>query len=166
METKPLLFGLIGFFLGGLVVSLATTFLTPGRSDAILSAMTPEYIAAITALVALSFLTVFQILLICGAPLGQFAWGGRNKKLPLKLRIGSAISILIYSALALFAVSKVPVWPAITNSSVLTVGLWVIVAYLVLGVVLNAFSRSKSERYLMTPVALLLAVCFLIIAMA
>lgn len=32
METKPLLFGLIGFFLGGLVVSVAATYLTPNKS--------------------------------------------------------------------------------------------------------------------------------------
>ena len=29
METKPLLYGLIGFFAGGLLVSLAATYLEP-----------------------------------------------------------------------------------------------------------------------------------------
>lgn len=38
METKPLLFGLIGFFLGGLVVSLAATYIVPkGHTDNLMS---------------------------------------------------------------------------------------------------------------------------------
>ncbi|MDQ5932276.1 MAG: DUF305 domain-containing protein [Candidatus Saccharimonadales bacterium] len=33
METKSLLFGLVGFFLGGLIVSVAATSMTPAQED-------------------------------------------------------------------------------------------------------------------------------------
>lgn len=44
METKPLLFGLIGFFLGGLIVSIAaTTFDKPANTnDTTMSEMTAQ----------------------------------------------------------------------------------------------------------------------------
>ena len=45
-------------------------------------------------------LAVFQVLLIAGAPLGRFAWGGQNAVLPARLRIGSAVSIVLYAVFA------------------------------------------------------------------
>jgi hypothetical protein len=45
------------------------------------------------------------------------------------------------------------------------VGAWVLTAYFALGVALNAASRSRPERLVMTPVALVLAVCCLVLAL-
>ena len=55
-------------------------------------------------------------------------------------------------------------WPG--SVMVLDVGLWVMTGYLFLGVLMNAISRSKPERNVMTPVALVLAVCFLVVAVS
>jgi uncharacterized membrane protein len=44
-------------------------------------------------------------------------------------------------------------------------GMWVVFGYLALGVLMNALSRSTSERFTMTPVALALAVLALLIAL-
>jgi hypothetical protein len=46
-----------------------------------------------------------------------------------------------------------------------TVAAWVLAGYFALGVAMNAISRSKPERFAMTPVALLLAVLYLVIAL-
>jgi hypothetical protein len=38
--------------------------------------------------------------------------------------------------------------------------------YMLLGIGMNVISRSKPEQFIMTPVATILAVCFLIVALA
>ena len=38
-----------------------------------------------------------------------------------------------------------------------TVGMWIVFAYFVLGIPLNAISRSRPERFTMTPVVTVLA---------
>lgn len=44
-------------------------------------------------------------------------------------------------------------------------GIWVLAVYFAVGVVMNGISRSKPERNLMTPVALVLAITTLLIAL-
>ena len=121
-------------------------------------------IAAIALCVVLAVLAVFQLALIFGAPIGRFAWGGQHRVLPTKLRIGSAVSIVIYTIIALLALDRaglVDVVPEVVS----TVGMWVVFAYFVLGIGMNAISRSKPERYTMAPVSALLAVLGLLVAL-
>lgn len=122
-------------------------------------------IAAIVALAVLIIVAILQISLVFGAPLGHFAWGGTHKVLPAKLKIGSAVSIVIYAIMASFIASKSGLWPIISNETVLQTGLWIFAIYLTFGVFLNAISRSKQERNLMTPLALILAICFWVVAL-
>lgn len=123
-------------------------------------------LATVLGLLILLGLTIFQIALIFGAPIGDYAWGGQHKVLTTKLRIGSVTSIVAYVVFAAFLVSKAGVWPIITNPNVLNTGMWAIVGYFTLGIVLNFISRNKKERALMTPVAALLAVSFFIVALS
>lgn len=83
------------------------------------------------------------------------------KKHPVKLRIASVSSILIYILFILFILSKAQIWEAITYAPLVQTGLWIMTGYLFLGVLLNLPSRSRQERYTMTPVALVLAVTVL-----
>lgn len=121
-------------------------------------------IAALISLTLLGLLAFFQILLIAGVPIGKFAWGGQHKTLPPKLRISSIVSIGIYAFIAVLIVSKAGLWQVIPEGTFLTVSLWVVFGYFVLGVGLNAISRSKAERYTMTPASLVFAICLFIIA--
>ena len=121
-------------------------------------------IAAAIILLILLLITLFQIALIAGAPLGRFAWGGQHTVLPARLRTGSVISIGIYAFLAALAASKAGFVTIISDGAFLDISLWVVTAYLATGIVLNAISRSKPERYLMTPVVAVSAVCFFIVA--
>jgi hypothetical protein len=120
--------------------------------------------AALLGTALLSLLAVFQTLLIAGAPLGRFAWGGQHAVLPKGLRIGSAVSIAIYGAVALLMLQAAGAL-SVLPSGVVGVALWVLTAYFALGVALNAASRSRPERLLMTPVALVLAVVCLVLAL-
>ncbi|WP_233198142.1 hypothetical protein [Cryobacterium sp. Y50] len=69
--------------------------------------------AATLLCIILAFLAIFQLLLIAGLPLGRFAWGGQHAVLPTHLRIGSAVSIVLYLVFALLVLERV----ALTSSN-------------------------------------------------
>ena len=121
-------------------------------------------LAAIVLCVILAALAVFQLALALGAPIGRFAWGGQHRVLPTRLRIGSAISIVIYAVIAVIALDRAGVVDVVSDV-VSTVGMWVVFAYFVIGIPMNAISRSRPERYTMTPVVTVLAVLSLIVAL-
>ncbi|MDQ0870865.1 putative histidine transporter YuiF (NhaC family) [Arthrobacter sp. V1I9] len=120
--------------------------------------------AALTACAVLAGLAVFQAALLAGAPLGRFAWGGQHNVLPHGLRVGSAVSIVLYAAFGYAALAKANMVPPLGDETVTSVIAWVLTGYFVLGVLMNAISRSKPERTVMTPVALLLAIAYLVLA--
>ena len=122
-------------------------------------------IAAITFTVLIAFLAAFQLALVFGAPLGRFVWGGRSDVLPPRLRRGSIIAVVLYAAFSviLLAASGVLVIPVLGPVGGLLC--WMITVYLSFGVVMNALSRSRPERFVMTPVAMILTTCALIVAL-
>ena len=73
-------------------------------------------------------------------------------------RVGSAVSVATYAVIAWL------VWRAVGQPD--DWWIWVLTAYFTLGIVLNAASRSRPERLVMTPIVSLLAVCCLLIALA
>lgn len=114
--------------------------------------------------IILAALTLFQLALIGGAPLGRYAWGGTHRVLPLKLRIGSLVSIILYGIFAIVILNKASISSVISNNAIVSASIWVLTTYFFIGVVMNGISRSKSERAVMTPIALALAVLCLLIA--
>jgi hypothetical protein len=119
--------------------------------------------AAVVSLVLLAALAVFQGLLVAGLPLGRFAWGGQNDVLPAGLRIGSAVSIVLYAAFAVLILQAAGAL-ALLPDGVAEVAIWVLAGYFVLGIAMNAVSRSRPERMLMTPVVAVLAAACLVLA--
>lgn len=119
---------------------------------------------ALALTVVLGLLALFQLGLAFGAPLGAFAWGGQHRVLPARLRIGSAVSILVYGLIVVIAWDRVGAVD-LFGESFSAVAMWVICAYFALGIVMNAISRSKPERYTMVPVSVLLAGLSFLIAM-
>jgi hypothetical protein len=115
--------------------------------------------AAVVISVLLTGLAVFQLLLAAGRPWGRFAWGGQYEVLPATLRIGSVVTVVIYAAFAWL------VWRAVARPEDAGPWIWVLTAFFTLGVVMNAASRSRPERLVMTPVVLVLALCCLAIAL-
>lgn len=121
-------------------------------------------VAAVLICIILGLLTIFQILLIAGLPLGRFAWGGQNEVLPTRLRIGSAVSIVLYALFALIVLEAAGLTSLIQSETFVTVAMWVLTGYFALGVLMNGISRSKPERNLMTPVSVVLAGLCLVVA--
>ena len=116
--------------------------------------------------VCFSSLAVFQLALALGAPLGLFAWGGQGGAgvLPADLRTASAAAtalLLIFAGVILVRVEVISL-PAIQR--VVRVITWLIMAQLVLNTAANLASPSGPERYLMSPITLLMAVMTFFVA--
>lgn len=120
--------------------------------------------AALLACVILAGLGLFQASLVAGAPLGRFAWGGAHEVLPRRLRVGSLTSVGLYALFAVIILEKAGVTSIVAAAAVSDIGSWVLTGYFLLGVLVNAISRSKPERAVMTPVALMLSVLCLLVA--
>lgn len=127
--------------------------------------MTLAPIAAVVFTVLLALLAVFQIALVAGAPIGRLAWGGRDRVLDARKRVGSVVAVVLYAGFALLALTRARVLFDAAQALPVVIAMWVVLGYLVLGVLLNAISRSRPERYVMTPVSLLLAILALVIAL-
>ena len=121
---------------------------------------------AVVFVAALALLVLFQLALAFGAPWGRFAWGGQHPgTLPAGYRAASALSILVYGFIAMLALVRTGILEVFPEGFT-RVASWVVFAYLALGVAMNAISRSRPERLVMAPVALVLAVLMLFIALS
>lgn len=121
-------------------------------------------IAAILFTVLIGALCLFQLALALGAPWGRLAWGGQHEgRLPTAYRIASGIGILVYAGIALLALDRAGAIDVVPDS-VSQIGMWIVFGVLVLGTLMNLISRSKPERFVMTPFALALAVLAFLIA--
>ena len=74
------------------------------------------------------------------------------------------MSVVLYVLFGYAAVAKAGLVPPVVSESLTSVSVWVLVAYFALGVIMNGISRSKPERLIMTPTALVLAALYLILA--
>lgn len=119
-------------------------------------------ICAAIILVLLGSLAIFQLLLALGKPYGQYAWGGAHKVLPMRLRIGSLISIALYVIFGLIVAGAVD-WLNIFSNPYYMVFL---AMYSTAGIFLNGISRGKKERVVMVPVSIMLAICSWVIALS
>ncbi len=126
--------------------------------------MTTVQIAAVVAVSLFALLAIFQIALLLGAPWGEFAWGGQQKTLAPNRRAGSGVNVVLYVLLSLMLLSKAGFIYSAVIAPILPFVLWVMVAFAAVGVLLNAITRSRKERAVMLPVAIVLFVCQLIVA--
>ena len=118
----------------------------------ILGAVLFGVIAAITVLVA------------CGLPLGEFTMGGQHKILPKKFRVAAFISVAIQifaMIIILQAGGFISLWLSFKVTKYIC---FFFAAYLSLNTIMNMISKSKKEKYVMTPLSLIAAICFWITA--
>lgn len=118
--------------------------------------------------VAVGFLAIaaFQAALALGAPLGYAAWGGTHTHLPVKLRIASAFAVGIWVLAALIILGRAGFQVSPLPSAFARWGTWILVGVNFLGALMNFASHSNWERFLWAPVALILAVLCLVVALS
>ncbi len=120
--------------------------------------------ALIFALVA-GGVVAFQLALALGAPLGAYAMGGAFPgRFPPPLRFAAVVQAVVIGLLAVVVLSAAGlVLPDLAVAIPWLV--WVPVAVSAVAVVLNSISRSAGERRIWVPVAMLLLVSGLIVAL-
>ena len=125
----------------------------------------------VTTLAALVFafaaigVIAFQLALAFGAPWGQYAMGGAFPgRLPPAMRVAAVVQAVLIALLALVVLSAAGlVLPALAVAFPWLI--WVAVVVSAVAVVLNAISRSSGERRIWVPVASVLLVSSLLVAL-
>ena len=120
---------------------------------------------AIIGAISILIVIILSILLICGLPIGELTMGGQFKVFPKKLRIvlvGQLILQIFFAIIILQGGGIIPLWFSHKTTKIICT---VLAVYLSLIVIANFFSKSKKEKYIMTPLSLLSAICFWITAM-
>ena len=109
---------------------------------------------------------LFQLALVLGAPMGEYAFGGqRPGKLPVGFRVGSAISFVTLMAIGGHYLAQAGVFTPLLPDGQNAFVNWVLVGFNVLGLIMNSISRSKKERQMWVPVLLLSVVLANIVAL-
>jgi hypothetical protein len=128
--------------------------------------MTRAQHAAVAATALLLLLALFQLLLAVGVPWGRAAWRGAHRVLPKNLRWASlaAVPVLFFAGWVVLARSDL----VAPGSGPLSIRIltWAFAVYFSLNTIGNLGSKSSLEKWLMTPVAVVLAVCCFAVALS
>ena len=120
---------------------------------------------AIIGTIVFAIIAVMTILVACGLPLGEFTMGGQYRVLPKKLRVFAVASFIVQLfaiTIILQAGGLISLWFSIRVTKYICLFL---AAYLSTNVFMNLFSKSKKEKYIMTPLSLIATICFWIVAL-
>lgn len=121
-------------------------------------------VSSVIGAVLLLGVAVMEVLLIFGLPLGEFTMGGRYKVLPPMFRLFAASSIILQlfgAAMLLQGSGLMNMWFA---GKVTKIICFVFAGFFAVNTIMNFISPSKKEKYVMTPLAAIEAICFAITA--
>ena len=103
---------------------------------------------------------ILSILIICGLPLGELTMGGSYRVFPKELRL-LLITQLVLQIFFMVIILQTGGFLGLFFSHKVTKVIGIIMAvYLSLNVVVNSISKSKKEKYIITPLSLISAICF------
>ena len=112
-----------------------------------------------------SIVIVLSFLIVCGFPLGELTMGGRYKVFPKKLRIVLVMQLIIqifFVVIVLQMGGLIPFWFSENATKIICI---IMAVYLSFNTIMNFISKSKKEKYIMTPLSAISAVCFWIITL-
>lgn len=113
---------------------------------------------------AFSIVIILSILIFCGLPLGELTMGGQYKVFPKKLKIVLVIQLILqlFFVIILLQMGEfIPLWFSYNVTKIIGI---VMAIYLSINTVMNLISKSKKEKYIMTPLSFVTAICFWITA--
>ena len=114
--------------------------------------------------VLFGIIAIMTVLAACGLPLGEFTMGGQHKNLPKKFRIAAVISFAVQifaMIIVLQAGGFISLWLSFKATKYICL---FFAAYLSLNNIMNMISKSRKEKYVMTPLSLIAGICFWITA--
>ena len=108
---------------------------------------------------------LFQVAIILGAPLGEYAYGGSNKGvLPVRFRVASVISALLMLGISGHYLAQLgvftPMLPELGNS----IANWLLVGFFGLAAILNNITKSEKEKRVFGSVTLAMLLASVIVA--
>ncbi len=121
-------------------------------------------IAIIGAILMLVVITI-SILLLCGLPLGELTMGGQYRVFPKKLKmllVTQLVLQIFFVIIILQMGGYIPLWFSYNVTQIICI---IMAVYLSLNTVVNFISKSKKEKYIITPLSFVTAICFWITAL-
>ena len=112
-----------------------------------------------------SIVIVLSFLIVCGFPLGELTMGGQYKVFPKKLRIILVMQLILqifFVVIVLQMGGLIPFWFSENATKIICI---IMAVYLLFNTIMNFISKSKKEKYIMTPLSAISAVCFWIITL-
>lgn len=103
---------------------------------------------------------LFQLALVFGAPMGEYAYGGQMPgKLPIPYRVSSAISFFLMLAIAGHYLAQLGLVPKLLSPELNQWANWGLIGFAALAAVMNNITRSVKEKRLWgsTTIAMLIA---------
>ena len=122
-------------------------------------------LASILGIAGFGWLTVFQLLLASGAPLGRLAWGGAHRVLPSRLRVSSAVSALLTAMGALVA-AQAGGFVSVLPEGFLSPLLWAFAGLFVVSFLLNLLGAKGMERFHGVPITVICAGSMTVLALS
>jgi len=120
-------------------------------------------IFALIGSILFGLIVIFYLLLVFGVPLGEYAMGGQQKVLSGKNRVAVALAIIL-QIFGIFALLQTGgLITAVFSYGIIKISCYVFAIYLSINVVMNIFSKSHKERWMMTPLSFIIAVCYWIV---
>lgn len=113
---------------------------------------------------AFSIVIIVSILILCGLPLGELTMGGQYKVFSPKLKIVLVTQLILqlFFVIILLQMGEfISLWFSYNVTKIIGI---VMVIYLSINTVMNLISKSKKEKYIMTPLSFVTAICFWITA--
>jgi len=137
-----------------------------GTTDTSTSAPLVARLAAGAAAAGFVLVAGFQIALAFGAPWGRGAWGGAHEVLPIRQRMASTAAAVVLILSALIVLGRASYWGSSVPFGIFRWGTWALVAGMALSAFGNFASSSPWERFLMGPIALVIALLCLVVALS
>jgi len=123
-------------------------------------------IAAVIFALATLVVVGFQLALAAGAPWGEYAMGGRAPgRFPPAMRVAAVVQATVLAVLAIVVLDQAGV-VTLGWTAALPWLAWIPVAVSLLSAVMNAATRSRVERRLWLPVAVVMLLSSIVVAAA
>lgn len=124
-----------------------------------------ETVSAIIFTVLTGIAIIFQGCLAAGVPWGEASMGGRYPgKYPPRMRVVAVMNMLILGFFLVMVLSEADIMLTRLNP-VSSIVIWVIVAFFIIGTIMNTITPSKIER-IWAPVTLVQLITSLIVAIS
>ena len=114
--------------------------------------------------VLFGIIAIMTVFVACGLPLGEFTMGGQHKILPKKFRLASVVSVAIQIFAIIIILQAGGFIPLCLSFKLTKYICFFFAAYLSLNTIMNMISKSRKEKYVMTPLSLIAGICFWITA--